>query len=252
MKRDRPLAAATCLFRGMGLLMRPGIRLYVILPVTINLVIYLGVGWFIGRKALTLTSGMLDYLPEWLQWFDLVIWILFGLVALLITTYTFTLLANLIGAPFNGLLAERVELELTGQKPPDNSDWRTLLRNFGPDILNELRKLLYFASRALLLLLLTLIPLVNLFAAPLWLGFNAWMMGLEYLDYPMANHRLDFRQQRRRHRQTPLSLFGFGAATLLLSLVPVINLLAMPTAVAGATLLWVERLQPDHRGSDQN
>ena len=244
MKTASALSSAAYLLRGLRLLNRPGIRGYVALPLGINLVVYLLVGWFVGRKILAFNALLLGHLPPWLGWLDTLVWLLFGLIALLVTAYTFTLLANLIAAPFNGLLAERVELAFTGSLPPDNGDWKVLMKNIIPDLANELRKVLYFASRAGVLFLLTLIPVVNLFAAPLWLIFSAWMMALEYLDYPMANHRLRFKAQRLQHRQYPVNLLSFGAATLLISVTPVINLLAMPAAVAGATALWVEQLQP--------
>ena len=44
--------------------------------------------------------------------------------------------------------------------------------------------------------------------------------------------------------QRPLAL-GFGLAALCMTLIPVVNFIAMPAAVAGATALWIERLRPD-------
>ena len=44
------------------------------------------------------------------------------------------------------------------------------------------------------------------------------------------------------HLGPPLAL-GFGAGLMLMTLVPVLNFLAMPVGVTGATALWVERLK---------
>ena len=66
------------------------------------------------------------------------------------------------------------------------------------------------------------------------------MLALEYLDYPMGNHGLLFPEQRRRARERRLLVLGFGAAISGLTMIPVINFLVMPLAVAGATALWVE------------
>ncbi|MBP2261259.1 uncharacterized protein involved in cysteine biosynthesis [Pseudomonas sp. BP8] len=38
--------------------------------------------------------------------------------------------------------------------------------------------------RALALLILSFIPVVNVIAAPLWLIFGVWMMAIQYIDYP--------------------------------------------------------------------
>jgi CysZ protein len=92
------------------------------------------------------------------------------------------------------------------------------------------------------LLLLLVIPGVNLFAPLAWALFGAWMLAIEYADYPMGNHDYYFAQEKAllaKHR--PLAL-GFGGVLLVMTLVPVLNFLAMPVGVAGATALWVERL----------
>ena len=90
-----------------------------------------------------------------------------------------------------------------------------------------------------------MIPGVNLAAPFLWLFFCAWMMALEYADYPMANHGLGFSEQRRvMAQQRPLGL-GFGAAVMLALMVPGLNCLVIPSAVAGATLMWLEGFHPD-------
>jgi len=38
--------------------------------------------------------------------------------------------------------------------------------------------------------------------------------------------------------------FGFGLGVMLLTFIPVINFVAMPVAVAGASKMWVDKLKP--------
>jgi len=159
------------------------------------------------------------------------------LTSLVAIFYGFSILANLIAAPFNGLLAEAVECHLTGTSL--HSDWRQLLRDIIPSIMSELRKLLYFTLRAVPLLLLLLVPLVNVAASVLWVLFSAWMMTVQYMDYPMANHQLFFKEQRARLRKRPLLAWSFGGLVMLCTLIPVLNFIVMPAAVAGATAIWV-------------
>jgi CysZ protein len=110
-------------------------------------------------------------------------------------------------------------------------------------MLGELRKFGHFLLRALPLLGLFLIPGVNLLAPWLWLLFNAWYIALEYTAYPMDNHGLPFAEQQARMRKARLTALGFGGAITLLMLIPGVNFLAMPAAVAGATALWRAELQ---------
>ena len=59
--------------------------------------------------------------------------------------------------------------------------------------------------------------------------------------------RLGAREIRQRLRGRPVLSLGFGAATAVLTLIPVVNFIAMPSAVAGATALWVREFAPDQR-----
>lgn len=224
---------------GLRLVLRPELRHFVILPFLVNLLVFsglvwLGIGLFEGFMALLLPEeGWLSYL-RWL------LWPLFSLVAVLIVFFTFTAVANLIAAPFNALLAERVEVYLTGRQPPQTGPlWKEAL----PTVLSELRKLLYFLPRAIPLLVLTLIPGVNLVASPLWLLFNAWFLALQYIDYPMGNHGIRFGAQYQRLKADRSTALGFGGGATLLMLVPLVNFLAMPATVAGATLWWSRSLK---------
>jgi CysZ protein len=68
-------------------------------------------------------------------------------------------------------------------------------------------------------------------------------MALEYADYPMANHGLKFVEQHRRMKSQRLVALGFGGAVNLIMLIPLLNFVAMPAAVAGATVLWQRELK---------
>lgn len=228
--RALPLSGPACLWRGFQCLFDRRWRGLVLAPLAINALLF-GAGsvWAAGRVAAAV-RWLQDALPGWLDWLAFLAWPLFGLGLLLVFVYAFTALANLIGAPFNAVLARRV----TGDVAPPAGGW---LREAGQAMLNELRKLRYFLLRAVPLGLLLWVPGVNLVAGPAWLLLGAWLLALEYLDYPLANRGLDFRAVRRAATAMPLRALGFGASVLLLGAVPVLNLLLMPAAVIGACLL---------------
>jgi CysZ protein len=58
----------------------------------------------------------------------------------------------------------------------------------------------------------------------------------------MSNNGLKFKEIRARLRSQRLMGLGFGAAAAALTMVPVLNFLAMPSAVAGGTAMWVKGL----------
>jgi CysZ protein len=228
-----------CLLRGFKLILQPGLRRFVIIPLFLNTLIFallIGLGIHQFDHLVTWT---LSFLPSWMDWLEWLLWPLFALIALTFSFFSFSLIANLIGAPFNGMLAEAVEQHLTGRKIEDQGWTKTLLQ-LAPTLFGELLKIFYFLLWAIPFLILFLIPGVNLFAPFLWMLFSAWMLALQYLDYPMGNHGLSFAEQRKKLRQKRFNSLGFGGATLIATLIPVVNFLVMPAAVAGATIMWVE------------
>ena len=226
------------LLQGLRLLRQPGLRRYVAVPLLVSTLCFAGALYGLGFWLEGLINSWLGHLPQWLDWLRYLLWPVFALAAVLVVFYGFSVLTNLVAAPFNGMLAEAVEKYLTGQ-PVETGGWRELAADFVPSLVSELRKLLYFAVRALPLGILFLIPAVNIVAPFLWGLFSAWMLAIEYCDYPLANHRLQFAQQRELLRRRRLLAYGFGGSTLLLTMIPLVNFLAMPAAVAGATALWV-------------
>ena len=194
-------------------------------------------------------TWMESKLPSWLQWLDWLLWPLFVLALVILVFYGFTLVANLFAAPFNGLLAEKVELYLTGRPLDEGGGWKQALITLVPTLIDELRKLLFAAFTAIPFLLLFLIPGINLAAPALWFLYTAWILTLEYSDYPMGNHGLEFREMRMCLRRKRTLGLGFGAATAGLTMVPIVNFVVMPSAVAGATALWVDELSDGSKTS---
>ncbi|HXG27644.1 MAG TPA: sulfate transporter CysZ [Nevskiales bacterium] len=229
------------LARGFRLMWQPGVRRFVLIPLLINIAVVVALFLWLWPVLQAQVAAWLGLLPGWLSWLEFLVWPLLWLLAFLLFCFALSILANLAGAPFNGFLAARVERLLTGRQPESGlSLWQETLLG----LVTELRKLLLFACWALPLALLSLvllfIPGLNALIPVLWLTFGAYMLALEYLDYPASNHGLSFAQKRAwlaRHRWPGL---GFGAVVTLATALPLANLLVMPAAVAGATAFWVE------------
>jgi len=228
--------------RGLRLTLQPGLRRYVLLPLAINVTGLAALIWYGVQMTERLGAWVESALPGWLDWLAWLLWPLFVVAALLVVFFGFILLANLIAAPFNGLLAEAVERRLSGRGPPPGG-WRELPREVIAGLGGELRKLGYFLPRALPLLLLFLVPGLNVAAPFLWFGFSAWFVALEYMDFPMGNHGIRFADQRRLLARRRLLGLGFGASVSVALMVPLLQFLVIPAAVAGATALWVEELR---------
>lgn len=231
-----PLRGAAYLWRGFKLISQDGLRRYVIVPLTINIILFGAAIWYGTDKF----GAFIDrLLPSWLEWLHWLLWPLFAVAVLVAAFYTFTIVANLIASPFNSLLAAQVERRLaTARAVPVQNQF-----SIYESLAHEVKKILFLLGWSVPLAVLFFIPGLNLLAPFAWLLFSAWMLVLEYCDYPMGNHGIPFAEQRRLVRRRGFLNLGFGAATLLATSIPVVNLLTIPAAVAGATALWVENFQ---------
>lgn len=234
------LRGVSCVFRGIPLLRLPGVRRHVIAPLLINLLMLVALVWYGLDRFAELIAWIETLLPAWLSWLDWLLWPLFTLVALLAGFLICLLLASLVAAPFTGPLAAAVETHLRGRAPATGGGARAFVAETAAALAGEARKFGYFALRAAPLGLLALIPGVNLIAAPLWLLFSAWMLALEYTEVPLGNHGLNFPAVRAYLRQRRMSALGLGTTLLVLTLIPLVNLLVIPIAVAGATVMVCE------------
>lgn len=235
-----PLAGAGYLIEGIRLIARPGLRRFVVAPLAINILIF-SLAIFAGLRLFEQwVSGLEARLPGWLGWLDWVLWPLFALVLLVVVFNGFALVANLIAAPFNSLLAEKVERLLTDRPLDQGSSLATVMSEIVPILFDEAKKLLYTFALAIPFLVLLFVPLVG---QMLWFLYVAWILTLQYADYPMGNHGLKFREMRRRLGRQPGLSLGFGASAALLSMIPILNFILMPSAVAGATAMWVREFK---------
>lgn len=238
------LYGAGLVLEGLRLLAGPGLRPYLVLPIAIGslaLSIVFTLGATLGKSLLhwlgpELDSGlpMFDWLWHWLWWPSLAI----GLVGL--TAYVAALAALLIGAPFNVLLADKVEYALTDKR--ETRAKRIVLPRTARIAWRDQCKRVAIASVWLLpaWLLSLLIPVAGVVA---WLALASWNLGLQYVRQQMRHEGSAIREVRARLRRHRAMTFGFGATTFALTLTPILNLVAMPAAVVGATLMWLREFK---------
>ncbi|MCG7870599.1 MAG: sulfate transporter CysZ [Candidatus Thiodiazotropha lotti] len=241
--KSNPISGVGYLLEGLKLLFKPGIRPFVLIPLLINILVFSLLVWVGIDQFEQLMDRFLPDDESWLAWLRWLLWPLFAIAIILVVFYTFTVIANLIASPFNGLLAEKVELYLGGKLGDQPAGAKQIMKEVLPSLLSELRKLFYFLLRAIPLLLLFLIPVINLAAPFLWILFSAWFLALEYGDYPMANHKLPFKEQHQRLKRARMTSLAFGGGLTAMMMVPLLNFLAMPAGVAGATVFWHQQLQ---------
>lgn len=228
---------------GFRLIRQPGLRLFVIAPLIINTLVF----YWMVTASYELFGGwmtaLMEWLPSWLSFLEWLFWPLYAVAIIMILAYCFVAVANLIGSPFYGILSEKVEQHLTGKKLESDDSWKALVATIPRSIAREIHKLIYYIPRAILLLILGFIPGVNLVAGVLWFGFSSWMMTLQYVDYPADNNNMSFAHLKRFAAERRWPSLSFGMLVYAVAMVPIVNLIAVPAAVCGATAFWVNEKQ---------
>ncbi len=138
---------------GIQLALSPEIRRFVVLPLLANIILVGGAIFYLFSHLNMWIEGWIGQLPEFLSWLTYILWPLLALTILATFSYFFSTLANFIAAPFNGLLAEKVEETLTGKKINDDG-FTAVLKDVPRVLAREWRKLLYTLPKAIGLFLL--------------------------------------------------------------------------------------------------
>ncbi len=240
---DNVATGAGYLIRGAKMLGHKNLRLFVLIPLLVNIIIF---GSFIGISLSFLSAWMdrlLGWIPEWLGFIEWILWPLIGIAFSLMTGYLFTAVALIIASPFNALLAEKAEELITGRPVDSLEGLGAALLAVPRGVLREIYKLMYYLPMLAFVLILTFIPVVNAISPVLWFVFGAWMMSLQFVDYPMDNHQLSFADVKEAVRSRRISSMGFGGVVALCASIPIVNFIVVPSAVVGATLFWCEQLQ---------
>lgn len=231
--------------QGWKLMLEPGLKRYIFMPILINILIIGGAFFYIYTQVGDIINWALSYLPSWLHWLSYVLWPFILISVLIFFGYFFTTLANIIAAPFNGMLSAKVESMLTNTTSADDS-WATFAKDFARSIQREFQNLAYYIPRLIGILLLFLVPVIGTIIAPILLFvFNAWMMSIQYNDYAFDNNRVSFPIMRQRLKQDRTNNLMFGTMINLFTMIPFVNLVIMPAAVCGGTLQWVKKYRSD-------
>lgn len=232
------------------LMTQPKVRLFIIIPLLINILVFALLFYYFAQYGAAKLSFLTSHsLPSWLSWLEGILsyiktFLLMLYLGILLTVFTIlaTLCANIIGAPFNGMLSEAYSTAL-GHKPPFVKFWPMV----GKSLLREMIKFFYYLPRGILLVVCAgifyFIPILNLTIPVLFLWFSSWMLAVQYIDYPADNDQIAFSDLLNKMKANRAVLLGFGLTFTLLCTIPIVNLFVMPAAVLGATKMWHQTIK---------
>lgn len=241
-----PLAesGAGYLFKGFELIKLKGIRRFVFIPLLINLLLFSFAFYFLFKELEHYMTMIMAWLPSWLDWLNTILWPIAVITILIVFSFLFSTAANWLAAPFNGLLSEKIESLLVGELSP-NGSMLEIVKDIPRTLAREWTKLAYYIPRAVgFFILLWILPVVG---QVIWFLFVAWMMAVQYKDYPFDNHKVSFTDMKRALKQQQGLSYSFGVTVAVFSMIPIVNLIIMPVAICGATALWVDHYRDEFR-----
>tara|TARA_R110001583_G_scaffold21308_6_gene80913 strand:- start:2667 stop:3479 length:813 start_codon:yes stop_codon:yes gene_type:complete len=238
-------------FKGFELIQLKGIRRFVLIPLLINLLFFSVAFYFIFTELEYYMAILTGWLPSWLNWLSSVLWPLAVITILIVFSFIFSTGANWLAAPFNGLLSEKIELLLLKEKvkgkaveePTVNGGMMDIVKDIPRTLDRELQKFTYYLPRAIgFFILLWILPVIG---QVMWFLFVAWMMAVQYKDYPFDNHKIPFSVMKQTIQQQKSLSYSFGVSVTVFSMLPLVNLIVMPVAICGATALWLDHYRDD-------
>ncbi|WP_427833812.1 sulfate transporter CysZ [Actinobacillus pleuropneumoniae] len=225
---------------GWRLMLQRRLMPFVLIPVAINAVLMIALLWFFISHIAGWADWIVSFMPSWLDWLTMILVPLAVLSLIMLFYFTFTTITNFIAAPFNALLAEKVELQLTGEQL-NNMTVAEMLKDVPRMLKREWQKMAYSIPRFIALFLLSFVPVAGQTVVPvLTFVFGAWLLAIQYCDYPFDNHKISFKRMRNALGQRKILNFTFGTFVSIFTALPFVNLVVMPVAVCGATAMWVE------------
>jgi len=153
------------LARGLSLISSKGIKRYVLIPLSLNIFLFGALIWTGYSQFAPTVEWMMSFVPDWLSFLESILWLFITSLTAIIVFFIFTPVANIIAAPFNAIMAEKVEELLTGQDINSNVSLMTIIKD---SIMSQIGKLIYILLWSLLLLLISFIPVINIIS-PFWI-----------------------------------------------------------------------------------
>jgi CysZ protein len=213
---------------------------YAAAPMIVSTVV-LGIGygvayWLFFRLMSPLAGG------EW--YWQVLYYLLAAMVTVLLLMtifFVFTFVSTAIASPFNELISEKTEILVKGAFCDTPFSLVGLLRDSGRSIIHSLAVMGIYVGTLLLSLPLLLIPgLGELLFAGVGVLLSSYLLAFEFLGFPMDRRHYSFTAKCRFLHSSPRSTLGFGLGNAVVATIPLVNILLLPAAAVGGTLLFLE------------
>ena len=146
---------------------------------------------------------------------------------------SFTFVLNLLASPFNEKLCRKT-LELFDFKFEHQE--LSLFKETHRVLIVEIKKIVFLGVLAIISFIINFIPLL----APLSFILSSFILAYYYLDYCLEVNKYSFKKRILFIIKNLFSIIIFGISLGIIMFIPFINLICLPIAVGGASVLFVK------------
>ena len=233
------------LFKGFQFLLRhKNLWKGALLPIVISIIFFItsffSLIHYLNIFEPKISKLIAQYLIDW-AFISYILYTIVWIISFILAFFITLLFSTLITSPFNDWLSEKTEIFKSGKSVSFPFSWRGILKNTVFTVTSEYKKIIFFVSIELMLILLHFIPVIGsllyFIISPLVVFL---FLSFEYMDYSMGRQKLDLHQKWRWIFSNFSLCLGFGCAISAFLFVPLTFFIIIPSAVIGATLLYVE------------
>ncbi|MBB4773081.1 EI24 domain-containing protein [Actinomadura livida] len=242
------------LLRGLGwVARRPAQWVFGLIPALIVLAVYGAALVFLAFQVDGLAGWVTGFADGWSDAARTSARVVAGIAifgsALFVALITFTAVTLLVGDPFYEAIAVRVE-ESQGGAPPDPGV--PLMVSIGRAVKDTLILGAVALGFAVVFFACGFLPVIGQTVVPVVAGLvSGYFLAGELSSVALERRGILRKERFVRMRANRALVVGFGAATVVVFLIPLGAVLAMPGAVAGATLMVRERLAGGPEGEER-
>lgn len=217
----------------------------------INVVLFvglLGLIWgFVSPYAAWLSSS----LAGWADGFEMqvivlfaalmvwVIWLVVAVLALGVSSIVLLLIGQAVASPFLDMLSERVENIVLGT-PEQPFNVAVVSRSIVLSLSDLFWGLVYLIAFNIPVFLVSLTAVGAVPASIASFVFSSLLLAVEFIGLSMSRRFIPYRERWAAMWDNKGVALGFGASSMLLLLVPGLNLILLPLAAVGGTLAFCD------------
>lgn len=213
---------------------KPKLFKYIIIPIILNIIIYLG---FIVVSYYTF-GNLLNYFlfnPSsfWQYILYYILALVIGMSLLFIILISFTFVLNILAAPFNELLCMKI-LDLFDHKFEHQKI--SILKETQRIIIVEIKKIIFLGILAIISFFINFLPVLS----PLSFLISSFILAYYYIDYALELNKYSFKNRLIFIFKNLFSIITFGISIGIIMFIPFINLLSLPICISGASILFIK------------